>query len=131
MTKHGIIWCIAKEGWVGFYCFLKNIFQIIFKYLQNIVILWFQKFTWEKYHMLREHENGGMVALQNDFLLYILKCTWIEKSDICWQKFLTSVILIKRSTSCNVRLNIVMKQWKYKMARILNCRAIFLQIWKH
>ena len=36
LTKHWNIWCIAKGGWVGFYCFLTNIFQITFKYLQNI-----------------------------------------------------------------------------------------------
>ena len=49
----------------------------------------------------------------------------IEKQGICWQKFLTLFYSITRSTCCNVQLNIIMKRWKYRMANILNCYAIF------
>ena len=127
--KHWKIWCIAKGGWVGFYYFLRNIFQITFKNLQNIIILYFLfvKFPWEKYHMPRADEDGWMwmFSLHNEFLLYIFSnANGIEKSDICWQKFLTLFNAVMRSTCCSVRLNTMMKQKKYGMANILSC-AIF------
>ena len=78
ITKHWNIWCIARGEWVGCYCFLTNIFLITFKYLQNIAILCFQcvKFPWQKYNMLEADENGRMLFLHNEFLLYIFKCKW-------------------------------------------------------
>ena len=115
IRKHWKIWCIAKEGWVGRYCFLTKIFQITFKYLQSIVILCFQsvKLPWEKYHMLRGDEDGRkqMFSLHKEFLWYIFSnAKGIEKSGIYWQKFLASFKSITRSTCCNVRLNIMMKR---------------------
>ena len=129
-TSFILITFIEKGGWVGFYCFLANIFQITFKYLQNIVMLCFQfvKFPWEKYHMLSADEDGRMpmFSLLNEFLLYIFSNgNWIEKLVICWQEILTSFNSITRSTCCSVRLNIMMKRYKYWMANILNCHVIF------
>ena len=61
-----------------FYCILTNIFQITFKYLQNIVRLCFHfvKFPWEKYNMLGADEDGRMLFLHNELLVYIFKCKW-------------------------------------------------------
>ena len=65
-----------------FYCFLTNIFQVNFKYLQNIVILCFQfvKFPCEKYHILRVYENGQMLSPHNEFLLYF-QCKWNREME--------------------------------------------------
>ena len=130
ISKQWNIWCIAKGGWVCFYCFLINSFQITFKYLQNLVIVCFQfvKFLWKNYHMLKADKDGRMrmFCLHKEFLLYISSnANGIEKSDICWQKFPTSFNSITRRTCCNVKLNIMMKRWKYRMANVLNCREIF------
>ena len=50
ITKHWNIWYIARGGWVGFYCFLTDIFVITLKYLQNIAKVRFQfvKIPWKK-----------------------------------------------------------------------------------
>ena len=63
ITNHLNIWCIARGGWDGFYCFLTNIFQITFKYLQNLVTLHFQlvKSHWEKYNMREADEDAWML----------------------------------------------------------------------
>ena len=75
-TLEHLMYC--ERSRVGFCFFLTNIFQITFKYLQNIVILCFQfvKFTWEKYHMLRTDEDDRMLSLHNEFLSYIFECKW-------------------------------------------------------
>ena len=114
---HSFQWCdnktlehlmYAKGGWVGLFCFLTNIFQISLKYLPNIVILCFQfvKFPWEKY-MLRVDEDGRMLCLSWQRMFIFSNTNVIEKSDICWQKFLTSFNSITKSTCCSVRLNMM------------------------
>ena len=72
ITKHWNISCTARGGWVGFHCFL-TLFKSPFKYLQNIAIPRFPlvKLPSEKYNMLREDEDGRMLFLYNEFLLYI------------------------------------------------------------
>ena len=37
-------------------------------------MLSFSKFPLKKYNMLEADENGGMLFLHNEFLLYIFKC---------------------------------------------------------
>ena len=51
---------------------ISDYLQIPSKYSNTMV----SKIYVRKISMLREHENGRMLALQNDFLLHILKCTW-------------------------------------------------------
>ena len=81
ITKHWNIWCIARGGWVGCYCFLTNILLITFKYLQNIAILCYQFVKLPYLHLLEADENGRMLFLHNEFLLYIFKCKWNRESQ--------------------------------------------------
>ena len=102
ITKHWNIWYIVRGGWVGFYCFLTNSFEITFKYLQNIVILCFLfvKFPWEKDNMLRADEDGRMLFLHNEFFSNIFKYKWNRETG----HLLTKI---------------------FNLANILNCRANF------
>ena len=77
IPKHWNIWCIARGGSVGFYCFLANIFVITLKYLPNIRILRFQvvRFPWEN-NMLKADGDCRMLLLHKEFFLYIFKCKW-------------------------------------------------------
>ena len=54
------------------------LFQITFKQFQIIVTLCFHfvKFPWEKYNMLKADEDGRMLFLHNELLVYIFKCKW-------------------------------------------------------
>ena len=57
--------------------------------------------------MLRADEDGQMLFLHNEFLLYIFKCKWKGKPDKHGQKFLTLFNTLARSTCCNVSLDIM------------------------
>ena len=58
--------------------------------------------------MLQADEDGWMLFLHNELLLYISKYkNGIKKPDKCGQKFLTLFNSITKSTSCNVSLNIM------------------------
>ena len=122
------MYCERRMSWC--YCFLANTFLITFKYLQNIAILCFHfvKLPWKKY-MLEADENGRMLFLHNEFLLYIFKCKWNRGTRHLLTKISIFVNSVTRTTCCNARLNIMMKRWKYRMANILNCRAIFHRFW--
>ena len=74
-----------------FYCFLTNIFQITFKYIQNIVIFCFQfvEFPWEKYNMLGLDEDGRMLFLCNELLQALRRRGAEEASAPSPQSFLT------------------------------------------
>ena len=80
ITKHWNIWYITRGGWIGFYCFLTNIFLITFKYLQNMAILCFQfvKFPWKKINMLRADEDGFFLT---NFCYIFSNANGIEKPD--------------------------------------------------
>ena len=132
ITKNWNIWCIARGGWVGFYCFLTNNFQINFKYLQNIAILCFQfvKFPWKNITCQKPIKMVECSFFINNFCYIFSNANGIEKPGICWRKILTLFNSIKRRTFCNVKLNIMMKRWKCRMANILNGCAIFSTIWK-
>ena len=70
--------------------------------------------------------SNANLSLHDEFLLYIFSNpNGIEKSDICWQKFLILFNSLTRSTCCNLRLDIMMKRWKYRMTNILNCHVIY------
>ena len=119
-----------------FYCFLTNIFQITFKYLQNIVRLCFHfvKFPWEKYNMLGADEDGRMLFLHNELLVYIFKCKWNRETAQFLHKIFSYVQFNQKNHCCNVSLNRVMTcdVWEYSMANILINYAVqlFFQIWK-
>ena len=49
-------------------------------------MLSFVKFPWEKYNMLRADEDGRMLFLHNEFLLYIFKCKWNRETGQMWIK---------------------------------------------
>ena len=89
IAKHWNIWFIARGGWIGFCCFLTDIFQITFKHLWNIVIPCFPfvKFPWEKDNMLREDEDDRMLLLYDNCLYIFSNVNGIEKPDICWKNF--------------------------------------------
>ena len=111
------------------YCFLTNIFQITFKYLQNIVICFhLVKYPWEKYNMLRADEDCWMLFLHNELLVYISNANRTEKPHKFWTKISNFVKFNHKNHCCNLSLNIMMKRWKHSMASILNCRAIFFSI---
>ena len=112
--KHWKIWCNLRGGWVGFFCFLTNIFQITFKHFQSIVILYIQivKFPWEKCGILRADEDGRMVFFHNEFLLYILKCKWNREIKHLLTKISNLVQINSMNTCCSVRLNIMIKRYK-------------------
>ena len=78
-----------------------------------------------KKYMLEADQNGRMLFLHNEFLLYIFKCKWNTETRHLLTKISTFLNSITRSTCCSARLNIMMKRWKYRMANILHCRAIF------
>ena len=111
-----------------FYCFLTNIFQITFKYFQNIIRLCFHfvKFRWEKYNMLGADEDGRICSF------FITNCWYtfsnangIEKLHNFCTKIFNFVQFNHKNHCCNVSLYIMMKPWKYSMANILNCCTIF------
>ena len=79
--------------------------------------------------MLRANEDGRMLFIHNEFLLYNVKCKWNRATGQIWTKFLTLFNTIARSTCCNVSINIMKTQQKYRIANILNSRTFFLQIW--
>ena len=84
--EHWNIWCIARGGWVDSYCFLTKIFQITFKYLQNMVMLCSQfiKFPWKKYHMLRADEDGQMLFLHDEFFImyFQMQMGWRKRTFV-------------------------------------------------
>ena len=65
---------LQKEHEIVFIAF----WQTFLKLPSNTFRIGFQfvKFPWEKYHMLRTHEDGRMFSLPNKFLLYIFKRKW-------------------------------------------------------
>ena len=132
ITKYCNIWCIARGEWVGFYCFLTNIFLITFQYLQNIAILCFEfvTFPWKNVICYKQMKMVKSSFFIKNFCYIFSNANGIEKPGICWQKCLTFFNSITRSTYCNVKLIIMMKQWKYRIANILNCYAVFSQSWK-
>ena len=73
--------------------------------------------------MLKADEDGRMLFLRKEFLLYIIKCEWNGGTGHLLK-------IISRSTCGNLTLNIMLIRKKYRMANILHCRAIFSQIWK-
>ena len=126
-----------------FYCFLTNIFQITFKYIQNIVIFCFQ-FV-ELYKMLRADEDSRMLFLFNELLLYISQCKWnretrqlVDKSfEFCSISSQESLLqrkvkfndeMMKRQDGCFKLLCSVLqiwKQWK-KLLRSLQLQRMLV-----
>ena len=111
-----------------FIAFWQRIFKLPLKTFQNIVILCFQfvKFPCAKYILKAEMK----VVEFSFFITNVCLCTCIngiKKPDISWQKFLISFNSVTRSTFCSFRLNIIIKQWKYRIANILNWEGIFFQ----
>ena len=93
-----------------FYCILTNIFQITFKYLPNIVRLYFNfvKFFGEKHYMLRADEDGRMLFLDNKLLVYIFKCKWNRENTQFLDKTFNFVQFNHKNHCCNVNLNMMM-----------------------
>ena len=113
LTKHWNIWCIAREGWVGCYCFLTKIFLITFKCLQNIRILCFHfaKFPlkniicWKKMKMV----ECSFFITNFYYIFSNVKCQWNREIRHLLTKISIFVNSVTRST-CDARLIIMMKQ---------------------
>ena len=118
---------MREEDEMVFYCFLRNIFQITFKYLQNTIIFCFQfvKFPWEKYNMLRPDINGKCSFFVTNCCYAFSNANGIEKADSFLIKISNFVQFNDKNHCCNVRLDIMMKHWKDRMINISNCCEIF------
>ena len=70
--------------------------------------------------MLEADENGRIPFLHNEFLLYTFECKWNRETRRLLTKISTFVNSVARSTCCNVKLNVIKKGYKYRMANILD-----------
>ena len=66
--------------------------------------------TFLKKYMLEVDQNGLMLFLRNEFLIYIFKCKQNRVTRHLLTKISTFLNSITRSTCCNARLNIMMKR---------------------
>ena len=121
---------IVSRGWDGFFIAFWQTFT--YKYLPNVVWLCFHfmKLFWEKYNMLGADEDGQMILLHNEFLVYIFKYKWNRETTQFLDKNFNFVQFNHKNHCCNVSLSMMMKRWKHNTANTLNCRKFFFAIRK-
>ena len=111
LTKHSNIWCIVtrRKSWflLLFDKHFSNCLQIPSKYSNTMLSIC--KVSLRKISYAKSRWRWSNCYIFSN-------ANGIEKSDICWQKFLTSFNSIIISTCFNVWLDIMMKRWKYRMA---------------
>ena len=119
---------IVSRGWDGFFTAFWQTFT--YKYLPNIIWLCFHfvKFSWEKYNMLGADEDGQMILLHNELLVYIFKYKWNRETTQFLDKNFNFVQFNHKNHCCNVSLSMMMKRWKHNTPNTLNCRKIFFQL---
>lgn len=73
----------------AFSCIWPGIFEITFKYLENLVLLCFHflKFLLDQYNILAADEDGRMLFLQTELFLYIFKCNWNRETGFVDKNF--------------------------------------------
>ena len=116
---------LREENELVFIAFwhFSNYLQVPSKYSKSILSIC--KISLKKYNMLEADEDGRMLFL----LWYIFKCKWNRETGHMLTK-ISNFVQFSNKKDLLQWLNIMMKRQKYRMATLLNYRAIFSQIWK-
>ena len=109
--KH-LMYCERRMSWL-LLLFDKNFsnsLQMSSKYRNTMLSVC--KISLKKHNMLEADKNGWMLFLHNEFLLYNFKCQmqWNRETRHLLTKISTFVNSVTRSTCCDARLNMMMKQ---------------------
>ena len=73
-----MIYCVRRTNW------LLLLFDNIVKYSNTMLSIC--KFSLRKINLLRADEDGRMLFLHNQFLLYVFKCKWNRETGQIWTR---------------------------------------------